>query len=45
MCNISSQLYKVTQQYEVDSVVVMNGYYVGITLFKIKNGEVTESVM
>ena len=45
MCDISSQIYEITQQYEVDSVIVMNGYYGGITLLKIKNGEVTESVM
>lgn len=45
MCDISSQIYEVTQQYGVDSVFVMNGYYGGITLLEIKNGEVTEAVM
>ena len=45
MCDISSQIYEVTQQYGVDSVIVMNGYYGGITLLEIKNGEVTEAVM
>ncbi len=45
MCDISSQIYEITQQYEVDSVIILKGAYDGITLLEIKNGEVTESVM
>ena len=45
MCDISSQIYEITQQYEVDSVIILKGIYDGITLLEIKNGEVTESVM
>ena len=45
LCNMSSQIYEITRQYKVDSIVILNGGYDGITLLKIKNGKVTESVM
>lgn len=46
MCDISSQIYEVTQQYEVDSVVIMHGYYSEWgDLFKIRNGGIVESIL
>lgn len=46
ICDISSQIYEVTQQYEVDSVVIMHGYYSEWgDLFKIRNGGIVESIL
>ena len=46
MCDISSQIYEVTWQYEVDSVVIMHEYYSEWgDLFKIRNGGIVESIL
>ena len=45
MCSISSQIYEITQQYEVDSVVIVHGYRNKVTLLEIKNGETIKSIM
>ena len=40
------EIYEVTWQYEVDSVVIMHGYYSEWgDLFKIRNGGIVESIL
>ena len=45
MCKISSDLYDITQQYRVDTVCIMHGYYEWSDLLTVKNGDVIESIL